>query len=107
MQICQKCNQTKTKTFLQNKIEKEAAKSKRSFFNLFNKTSGKMLPTHHNKQIVENIETFNTFFANFVIEIAKTFDTKQRLKSKLTQIPCCFLITSAEIIDTASASMKV
>ena len=53
----------KLRHFYHNKFEKEAANSKRSFFNLFNETSGKTVPAHHNKQIVEveNIETFNTF----------------------------------------------
>ena len=57
----------------QNKIEKEAANSKRKFFNLFNETSGKTLTTHHNKQIVENIETFNNCFANIGVGLAKAF----------------------------------
>ena len=65
----------KLRHFYQNKIEKEAANSKRSFLNLFKETSNKTVPAHHNKQIVENIETFNTFFANIGVEVAKTATT--------------------------------
>ena len=54
------------------KIEKEAANSKRNFFNLFNETSGKTLTTHHNKQIVENIETFNNFFRKHWSRVSKS-----------------------------------
>ena len=101
MQTCQKSNQAKAKTFLPKKIEKEAANSKRGFFNLFNETSGKTLPAHHNKQIVESIETFNTFFANIGVELAKKFDTKQKYEIKNnTNTMFCFPITSSKIIDT-------
>ena len=87
--------------FYQNKIEKEAANSKRKFFNLFNEASGKTLTTHHNKQIVENIETFNTFFANIGVELAKEFDTKQKYEIETnTNTMFCFPMTSVEIIDT-------
>ena len=102
MQTCQKSNQTKTKTFFyQNKIEKEATKSKRKFFNLFNETSSKTLTTHHNKQIVENIETFNTFFANIGVELAKAYDPKQKYEIETnTNTMFSFPITSSEIIDS-------
>ena len=101
MQICQKSNKQKLRHFYQNKIEKDAANGKRRFFNLINETSGKTLPAHHNKQIVENIETLNTFFANIGVELAKTFDTKQRYEIKTnTNTLLCFAITSSEIIDT-------
>ena len=73
----------KLRHYYQNKIEKEAAHSKRKFFNLFNETSGRTLTTHHNKQIVENIETFNTFFANIGVELAKAFDTKQKYEIEI------------------------
>ena len=91
----------KLRLFYPNKIEKEAANSKKSFFNLFNETSGKTLPAHHNKQIVENIETFKTFFANIGVELAKTFETKQRygIESNTNTI-FHFPITCSEIIGT-------
>ena len=91
----------KLRHFYQNKIEKEAANSKRKFFNLLNGTSGKTLTTHHNKQIVENIETFNTFFANIGVELAKAFDSKQKYEIETnTNTMFCFPITSSEIVDT-------
>ena len=94
----------KLRNFCQNKIEKEAANSKRSFFNLFKETSGKTLPAHHNKHIVENIETLNTFFANIGVELAKTFDTKQRYENETNiNTMFCFPITSSEDIDTLQA----
>ena len=87
--------------FDQNKIEKEAANSKRKFFNLFNETSSQTLTTHHNKQVVENIETFNTFFANIGVELAKAFDTKQKYDIETnTNTMFCFPLTSSKIIDT-------
>ena len=91
----------KLRHFYRNKIEKEAANSKRKFFNLFNETSGKPLTTHHNKQIVENLETFNTFFANIGVELAKAFDPKQKYEIEAnTNTMFCFPITSSEITDT-------
>ena len=91
----------KLRHFYQNKIEKEAANNKRKFFNLFNEISGKTLTTHHNKPIVENIETFNTLFANIGVELAKAFDPKQKYKIETnTKTMFCFPITSSEIIDT-------
>ena len=90
----------KLRHFYQNMIKKEAANSKRKFFNLFNETSGKTLTTHHNKQIVENIETFNTFFANIGVELAEAFDPKQKYEIETnTNTMFCFPITSSEIID--------
>ena len=50
--------------------------AKRKFFNLFNETSDNIRPAHHNKQIVKNIELFNSFFANNGVELAETFHTK-------------------------------
>ena len=71
----------KLRHFYQNKIEKQAANS--------------------NKQIVENIETFNTFFANIGVELAKAFDTKQKYEIETnTNTMFCFPITSSEIVDT-------
>ena len=91
----------KLRRFYQNKIEKETDNSKRKFFSLFNETWGNTITTHHNKQIVENIETFNTFFANIGVELAKVFETKQKHEIETnTNIMFCFPITSSEIIDT-------
>ena len=91
----------KIRHFYQNKIKKEAANSERKFFNLFKETLGKTLTTHHNKQIVENIKTFNTFFADIGVELAKVFDTKQKYEIETnTNTIFCFPITSSEIIDT-------
>ena len=72
----------KLRHFYQNKIEKEAANSKRSFYNLFNKTSGKMVPAHHNKQIVEDIETFNTFFRKLWSRASKNFWYKAKIRHR-------------------------
>ena len=74
----------------------QLANSKKHFFNLFNEKSGKILTTHHNKQIIENIETFNTFFANIGVELAKAFDTKQKYEIEInTNTMFCFPITSS------------
>ena len=51
--------------------------------------------------MVENIETFNSFFANIGVELAKKFDTKQKYEIEInTNTMFCFPITSSEVIDT-------
>ena len=95
------CKQVRNVFEKLSQISPSIPNSKRKFFNLFNETSGKTLTTHHNKQIVENIETFNTFFANIGVELAKAFDPKQKYEIETnTNTMLCFPITSSDIIDT-------